>query len=226
VNDHGCNQCLVVADGDWIDTVVDGRNVYGINFLPTQDLADDTFSVSEFIWLLRNGNLPTISVDTAHRHNDPNAKYPNFNFATSGVDLSQYGVIWLIAYEGNNDGFNHGNPITTDEVAAITKFMDTGGDVFATGDHSGMGAYLSGQIPRVSSMRKWFGLPHAREFSYFLRRAAYARQRHRCICALGPGRSSILAWRRRCGRDELNVTNSVFDVRRGFLYSIRLERSG
>lgn len=126
MNDHGCNQCLVVADGDWIDTVVDGRNVYGIIFLSTQDLTDDTFSVSEFIWLLRNSQLPTISVDTAHRHNDPNAKYPNFNFATSGVDLSQYGVIWLIAYEGNNDGFNNGNPITPDEVAAITKFMDTG----------------------------------------------------------------------------------------------------
>jgi hypothetical protein len=29
--------------------------------------------------------------------------------------------------------------------------------VFATGDHNGMGSYMCGQIPRVRTMRKWFG---------------------------------------------------------------------
>jgi hypothetical protein len=150
---------LVVGDGDFIE-----NGKLGINFAPTQDLSDDTFTLSEFVFLLRNNPQMRISVATAHRHNDPNATYPNFNFAPPDralqLDLSQYDVIWMFGYEGNNDNdplYDYGSPISPDEVAAITKFMDSGGGVFATGDHSGLGSFMCGTIPRVASMRKWYG---------------------------------------------------------------------
>jgi hypothetical protein len=141
---------LVVGDGLYLDPTNDG-----INFTPGQDATDNTFTVSEFLWLLRNNPVTTISVDTAHRRADPNATFQNFNFTTS-VNLSQYDVIWLFGYEGWNGGYD-GTAITDAELLAITQFMNAGGGVFATGDHNGMGSYMCGKIPRVSSMRKWFG---------------------------------------------------------------------
>ncbi|NUT53831.1 MAG: hypothetical protein HOV94_42060, partial [Saccharothrix sp.] len=35
------------------------------------------------------------------------------------------------------------------------EFMDSGGGVFATGDHEDLGASLCGDLPRVRSMRRW-----------------------------------------------------------------------
>jgi hypothetical protein len=42
------------------------------------------------------------------------------------------------------------------EVLAITKFMQAGKGVFATGDHEDLGVTMCGEIPRVRSMRKWY----------------------------------------------------------------------
>jgi hypothetical protein len=138
---------LVVGDGPFPDL--------GMNFAPSQDLTDDTFTVSEFVWLLENSQTASISVDTAHRRNDPSATFPNFNFATS-VDLLQYDVLWLFGYEGWN-GEYYGTAVADAEVIAIANFMNAGRGVFATGDHNGLGSYMCGMIPRVASMRKWFG---------------------------------------------------------------------
>ena len=154
---------LVVADGPYLkNTPVGG----GISFAPNQDPTDNTFTISEFIYLLQNSQAPTISIDTAHRRQDrdtstsPPTIYPdfeNFNFATS-TNLENYDVIWLFAYEGWNDGLNpNASPISAAEVAAIGTFMDSGGGIFATGDHYGMGSLICGQIPRVGTMRKWWG---------------------------------------------------------------------
>jgi hypothetical protein len=143
---------LVVGDGPFMTHTPPSL---GISFAPSQDGTDDTFTVSEFVYLLRDNPVPSISVDTAHRRQDANATFQNFNFATS-VDLSNYDVIWLFGYEGWNYGY-YGSAITDAEVLAINQFMDGGGGVFATGDHSGMGSYMCGRIPRVGSMRKWFG---------------------------------------------------------------------
>src|ERR1700722_3108749 len=142
---------LVVADGPYMDQ---NPPEYGINLAPAQDLTDGTFTISEFLYLLRNNPMASISVDTAHRRNDTNATFPNFNFATA--NLSQYDVLWLFGYEGYNAGY-YGSPIAPNELQAIAQFMDDGGGVFATGDHNGMGSYMCGLIPRVRSMRKWFG---------------------------------------------------------------------
>ncbi|AIY39914.1 hypothetical protein LT85_0754 [Collimonas arenae] len=154
---------LIVADGPYLQNTPAGG---GISFAPSQDLTDNVFTITEFIYLLKLSQAPTISIDTAHRRQDrdtsttPPTVYPtfeNFNFATT-TNLDNYDVIWLFAYEGWNDGLNaHASPITPAEIAAINAFMDTGGGVFATGDHYGMGSLMCGQIPRVQTMRKWWG---------------------------------------------------------------------
>jgi hypothetical protein len=67
-------------------------------------------------------------------------------------------VLWLFGYEGANVGVanNLGDSISDDEIAAIGRFMNAGGGVFAAGDHDGLGSVLCGKIPRVRSMRKWY----------------------------------------------------------------------
>ena len=140
---------LVVADGLYSSPTQDG-----ISFADGQDPTDDTFTVSEFLYLLQNSTAADISVDTAHRRSSAGATFQNFNFATT--DLSQYDVIWIFGYEGFNAGYT-GTAIGEDEILAITQFMNAGGGVFATGDHLGMGSYICGEIPRVRTMRKWFG---------------------------------------------------------------------
>ena len=144
---------LVVGDGPWKTNNPQGQ---GINFAATQDVTDATFSVSEFIFLLRSSSAPAILVDTAHRRLDPGATFQNFVFTPAA--LAKYDVLWLFGYEGwNYQAAAVGGAITDAEVQAITAFMDSGGGVFATGDHAGMGSFMCGVVPRVRSMRKWFG---------------------------------------------------------------------
>jgi hypothetical protein len=52
----------------------------------------------------------------------------------------------------------HGRSLNAAELASITRFMNSGGGVFATGDHQSMGYKLCGEIPRVRSMRRWWYL--------------------------------------------------------------------
>ncbi|RDS84269.1 hypothetical protein [Dyella psychrodurans] len=143
---------LVVGDGPYL---ANNPPQDGINFAPSQDTTDDTFTVSEFLYLLTHGSAVSIAVDTAHRRNDPNATFQNFVFTTASI--GKYDVLWLIGYEGwNYRDPPAGGAIGASEVAAITAFMDAGGGVFATGDHAGMGSFMGGSIPRVRTMRKWF----------------------------------------------------------------------
>src|SRR5579871_2485675 len=89
---------LVVGDGLYTSQTQDG-----ISLANSQDPTDDTFTVSEFIWLLQNSTAADITVDTAHRRTSPGATFENFNFATA--DLSQYDVIWMFGYEGYNEAY-------------------------------------------------------------------------------------------------------------------------
>src|ERR1700722_12437325 len=146
---------LVVADG-LVPQVPPTVPKLGFSFQATQDLTDNTFTVSEFIYLLTSSETPSISVDTAHRGNDPSAKFQNFNFSTL-VDLTQFNVLWIFGYEGWDYGIPQGTPIGPEEVAAIARFMNGGGGVFAAGDHAGLGSNIGSWIPRVRTMRKWFG---------------------------------------------------------------------
>ena len=144
---------LVVGDGPWMDN---NPPQDGINFAPSQDKSDGTFTVSEFVYLLKHNAVPSIAVDTAHRRDDPSATFPKFTFTPAA--LAPYDVIWLFGYEGWNypQAAPPGGPIQPTEVEAINAFMAAGGGVFATGDHAGMGSFMCGAIPRVRTMRKWF----------------------------------------------------------------------
>src|ERR1700733_8249538 len=68
---------LVVGDGAYMNYSPPSD---GINFLTNssgsyiQDASDNTFTVSEFIYLITNAGR-AITVDTAHRRADPSATY-------------------------------------------------------------------------------------------------------------------------------------------------------
>lgn len=136
-----------------------GEAGLGISFNPTQDPTNCTFTISQFLYLIRNNPQAVFSVDTASRRTDPSATFQNFTF--SNASLVKYNVLWLFGYEGLDDNQLQPTPgtgpISDAERLAILAFMDRGGGVFATGDHSGLGSFMCGNIPRVRTMRKWYG---------------------------------------------------------------------
>jgi hypothetical protein len=118
------------------------------------------------------GNFPNSLTNPPNQNNitntvaDANATLSGpFHFDDPGVDLTVYDEIWLFSDEGY-DGTPIGpigppgpvepGGLTDSELAAITKFMQAGGGVFATGDHDGLGSAVGGLIPRVRFMRKWY----------------------------------------------------------------------
>lgn len=80
------------------------------------------------------------------------ATLPNFRFddASHGVLKTRYDVVFLFGV--GREGFNQ---IDSGELAALGRFMQAGGGVFATGDHESLGASMGRDIPRVRAMRFW-----------------------------------------------------------------------
>jgi hypothetical protein len=85
------------------------------------------------------------------------------NFKFTQIDLDEYHQVWFF---GDMPNFHDGADGTTDnaigafaledaELKLVAKWMDRGGGVFATGDHSILGASMCSGIPRVRTMRKW-----------------------------------------------------------------------
>jgi hypothetical protein len=110
-------------------------------------------------------------VDVA-RHDDvpcdePLLTYPKpFRFTGSSFDIDTYDQIWFFADRPNTHDGGDGAMTDADirnyefrlsdaELKLIAEWMDRGGGVFATGDHSVLGAALCHRIPRVRSMRRW-----------------------------------------------------------------------
>ena len=175
---------LIVVDGIFALTTTypidPTKPPFGPEADPTYG-ADAWFTLSHLINTLRNSPSPTFNVDTASRGfnaagnfpsaitntvADPNATLPGpFHFDDPSVDLTVYDEIWLFSDEGY-DGTPIGpigppgpvepGGLTDSELAAITKFMQAGGGIFATGDHDGLGSAVGGRIPRVRYMRKWY----------------------------------------------------------------------
>lgn len=114
---------------------------------------DAFFGLSEFVRVLTSGFLPRFIVTKAHRDTDVNGAADVENFKFDAGDLSVYDEIWLF---GVADTGGTANPMTDSELVALTKFMNGGGGVFATGDHADLGVELNGRVPRVRSMRKWY----------------------------------------------------------------------
>ena len=118
--------------------------------------SDREFHLGDFLDVLNNTAWEgfTIQVTKAHRENKNaaaiGADLINFDFAAH--DLSQYDEILLFPILSDNVTSN----ATDAEVAAIAKFMDAGGGVFATGDHEDLGAGLCARLPRIRNMRRWY----------------------------------------------------------------------
>ncbi|WP_224368892.1 hypothetical protein [Hyalangium versicolor] len=108
------------------------------------------FGLAELLEVLAVSPGPWVrfAVTTAHRRSHPSAMLQNFRFSAStlkGVD-----EVWLFGVEGGASSLSEA------ELKAISQFMDAGGGVFATGDHEDLGVAMSGRVPRVRSMRKWY----------------------------------------------------------------------
>lgn len=94
-------------------------------------------------------------ITTAHRqdtHFANGADYRNFRFDLPGLNLDQFDQIWLFGVHPAGEGKD---ALSDAEIAAVLRFMNGGGGVFATGDHEDLGWAMCGSIPRVNSMRKW-----------------------------------------------------------------------
>jgi hypothetical protein len=123
----------------------------------------DAFGLTEFVDTLRastiHGMTPIVITASFHpsaalSYDATNQHITNYKFAdaTHGVRKSRYDVVFILSINGES------GPLLTDEpgaLAALTKFMQDGGGVFATGDHEDLGAGMCKDIPRVRSMRYW-----------------------------------------------------------------------
>lgn len=121
--------------------------VDGLNFDPANGAG-----LTEFVDIVRNAGH---TVHTAHRSGGgPNLTIPgNFRFdtAATAVTTANYDQIWMFGVSAT--------PILATEQAVIAQFMQAGGGVFATGDHSMLGFGMGAHIPRVRRMREWSAIP-------------------------------------------------------------------
>lgn len=101
------------------------------------------FSIADVVEILRSMRAPVrAEVTTKHRQND------DFRFRPGSLD--GYDEVWLF-------GFNRigADELSSAELAVVTRYMNAGGGVFATGDHEDLGAAMCRAIPRIRSMRAW-----------------------------------------------------------------------
>jgi len=80
----------------------------------------------------------------------------NFNFATAAtaVTVANYDQIWLFGRSGSST-----MNLPANQIEVIARFMNSGGGVFATGDHGVIGQPLCGSLPRIRRMREWSSIP-------------------------------------------------------------------
>ena len=90
-----------------------------------------------------------------------------FRLTEDGVDLDAFDQVWMFADNPGESPASSQNtpdsvayepihaPMSDAELLVLAQWMDAGGGVFATGDHSFLGASMCSRIPRVRSMRMW-----------------------------------------------------------------------
>jgi hypothetical protein len=177
---------LIVVDGIFSLTTTYPIDPTQPPFGPDTTYGPDAwFTLSHLINTLRNSPSPTFTVDTASRgfnaarnfpissttNNitntvaDPSATIAGpFHFDDPSINLAVYNEIWLFGDEGYDfypvsppdPATREPSGLTKSELAAITNFMQAGGGLFAVGDHDGLGSGMSGRIPRLQYMRKWY----------------------------------------------------------------------
>lgn len=114
--------------------------------------AGSAVGLTELIRVLEGaGDVPMpvpVTITTASTAN-------GFSFAgaTPPVTTTHYDQVWLFGFSTGAAG-----PSGAD-LHVLVSFMQAGGGVFATGDHSDIGRPLSGALPRVRKMREWAAVP-------------------------------------------------------------------
>ena len=150
---------LLLVDGN-----IDGRlhATYTPGIPPADDAKHGDFFTYSHVTRTLSG-VPGYRVARAHRDTDTGdpsvlptteqvlfrTDFPGFRF--DGHDLAQYDQIWLFGTGNTKDAAAPSDP----ELAALARFMDGGGGVFATGDHEDIGAPLGSKVLRVRAMRAW-----------------------------------------------------------------------
>jgi len=130
------------------------------------DFGPGGFGLSEFKNIITTAGH---TVATAHRSGvAPVTIGGNFNFATAAtaVTTANYDQLWLFGFSTT--------ALTAAEQSVVANFMAKGGGVFATGDHSTIGAGMGNNLPRVRLMRDWATVPMATQ------------QRHDTVVDIGP----------------------------------------
>ncbi len=122
------------------------------------DFGTGDFGLSTFVSILANDGrfYVDFEITLAHRGGfvgDPGVpvarSIPSFRFNnTSHFTNAMYDQVWLF-------GIMPGNSLSNDELHILSKFMNGGGGVFATGDHGQLGQGLCGSVIRVRKMRRW-----------------------------------------------------------------------
>lgn len=98
----------------------------------------------------RGAHIAQITVGTDVHPVASSFKFDQFEPA---VTLRNYDQIWLFGYVTGAFG------LSKEEVGTISRFMNAGGGLFATGDHAQLGRQLCGDLPRVRRMREWSAVP-------------------------------------------------------------------
>lgn len=120
--------------------------------------------LSRFLAAVTEGVSPKPILTLAHRGvaggtvtvaGDALTVITGYNFATDArpVNRTNYDQVWLF---GINDS---SGALSDPELQVLTEFMNSGGGLFATGDHSALGRAMSGRLPRVRKMREWTSVP-------------------------------------------------------------------
>jgi hypothetical protein len=111
---------------------------------------DQYFGLSFLVSTLTQYQPIHLQVTRKHRRTDPANTLPSTdeNFTFSDASLTGFDQLWLLC-------FCVSDPFTAAEANAVARFMNGGRGVFATGDHSNLGAPIGSQIYRVRKMRKW-----------------------------------------------------------------------
>ena len=90
----------------------------------------------------------------------------SFRFTQDGFDIDDFDQVWFFGdWPGEDANFSdvtddiiqraEYSPLDDAELRIVAEWMERGGGVFATGDHSLLGASMCSRIPRVRNMRKW-----------------------------------------------------------------------
>ncbi|SHG79373.1 hypothetical protein [Ferrimonas marina] len=106
------------------------------------DEKDDPFGLSHFIEVLSATQIHGMTPDVVYRHRESNQVF-------NDLSINTFDVVFLFGFNPTS------SPLSSDALTRIKRFMQSGGGLFATGDHEDLGTGMCGDIPRVRSMRYW-----------------------------------------------------------------------